>query len=215
MVFNNAGIATYGQSPDLDPAEWHRVIDVDLHGVFYGCRAAIPHLRNLLTAFNIPVLEYPGVEADDVIGTLARKAEQQGFETYMVTPDKDYAQLVDEHTFLLKPGRGGGDSELLDVAKILEQWNISRIDQVIDILGLAGDTADNIPGIPGVGAQPGPLAQTASPHPCRSHCRKQGTSFPGHPTVRRTAEIPGTTPRSGSASPPAWPRHHGAEQLGP
>jgi len=116
-----------------------------------GIRTAIPHLRNLLSAFNIPVLEYPGVEADDVIGTLARTAEQQGFETYMVTPDKDYAQLVDKHTFMLKPGRGGGDSELLDVSKILEQWNIQRIEQVIDILGLAGDTADNIPGIPGIG----------------------------------------------------------------
>ena len=116
-----------------------------------GIRTAVPHIRTLLNAFNIPVLEYPGFEADDVIGTLARTAEQQGFETYMVTPDKDYAQLVDEHTFMLKPGRSGGDSELLDVKKILEQWEIERIEQVIDILGLAGDTADNIPGIPGIG----------------------------------------------------------------
>ena len=69
----------------------------------------------------------------------------------MVTPDKDYAQLVDEHTYMLKPGRSGGDSELLDVKKILEQWNIAKIEQVIDILGLAGDTADNIPGVPGIG----------------------------------------------------------------
>jgi DNA polymerase-1 len=116
-----------------------------------GIRTAVPHIRNLLQAFNIPVLEYPGFEADDVIGTLARTAEKQGFDTYMVTPDKDYAQLVDKHTFMLKPGRGGGGSELLDVAKILEQWNIGKIEQVIDILGLAGDTADNIPGIPGIG----------------------------------------------------------------
>jgi DNA polymerase-1 len=116
-----------------------------------GIRTAVPHIRNLLTAFNIPVLEYPGFEADDVIGTLARKAEQQGFDTYMVTPDKDYAQLVDEHTFMLKPGRGSNDSELLDTHKILEQWGIGKIEQVVDILGLAGDTADNIPGIPGVG----------------------------------------------------------------
>ncbi|HEY5621967.1 MAG TPA: 5'-3' exonuclease H3TH domain-containing protein, partial [Pontiella sp.] len=116
-----------------------------------GIRTAVPHIRNLLQAFNIPVLEYPGFEADDVIGTLARKAEAQGFDTYMVTPDKDYAQLVDEHTYMLKPSRGSGESELLDVKKILEQWNIERIDQVIDILGLAGDTADNIPGIPGIG----------------------------------------------------------------
>ncbi|NNJ69823.1 MAG: DNA polymerase I, partial [Kiritimatiellales bacterium] len=116
-----------------------------------GIRTAVPHIRNLLTAFNIPVLEYPGFEADDVIGTLARKAETQGFDTYMVTPDKDFAQLVDKHTFMLKPGRGGGDSELLGVKNILEQWNIEKVEQVIDILGLAGDTADNIPGIPGVG----------------------------------------------------------------
>jgi len=116
-----------------------------------GVHTAVPHIKNLLTAFNIPILEYPGFEADDVIGTLARTAEKQGFNTYMVTPDKDYAQLVDEHTFMLKPGRGGGEPELLDVAAILEQWNIEKIEQVIDILGLAGDTADNIPGVPGIG----------------------------------------------------------------
>ncbi len=115
-----------------------------------GVRSAVPHIRNLLNAFSIPVLEYPGFEADDVIGTLARTAEKQGFETYMVTPDKDYAQLVDEHTFMLKPG-SGRSGELLDVPKILEQWNIEKVEQVIDILGLAGDTADNVPGIPGIG----------------------------------------------------------------
>ena len=115
-----------------------------------GVRTAVPHIRNLLNAFNIPVLEYPGFEADDVIGTLARTAEKQGFDTYMVTPDKDYAQLVDEHTFMLKPGMGRS-GELLDIPKILEQWNVEKVEQVIDILGLAGDTADNIPGIPGIG----------------------------------------------------------------
>jgi len=116
-----------------------------------GVRNAVPHIKNLLGAFNIPILEYPGFEADDIIGTLARTAEKQGFDTFMVTPDKDYAQLVDEHTFLLKPGRGNGDAELLDISKVLEQWNIDRVEQVLDILGLAGDTADNIPGIPGIG----------------------------------------------------------------
>ena len=116
-----------------------------------GIRTAVPHIRTLLRAFGIPMLEYPGYEADDVIGTLARKAEQQGFDTYMVTADKDYAQLVDEHTYMLKPARGSGDAELLDTAKILEEWGIERVEQVIDILGLAGDTADNIPGIPGIG----------------------------------------------------------------
>ncbi|MDF7824874.1 DNA polymerase I [Pontiellaceae bacterium B12227] len=116
-----------------------------------GIRTGIPHIKNLLKAFNIPILEYPGFEADDVIGTLARQAEKDGFETYMVTPDKDYAQLVDENTFMLKPGRGGEEGELLKVKNILEQWNIEKIEQVIDILGLAGDTADNIPGVPGIG----------------------------------------------------------------
>ncbi|MDF7808465.1 DNA polymerase I [Pontiellaceae bacterium B12219] len=116
-----------------------------------GIRTGVPHIKNLLKAFNIPMLEYPGFEADDVIGTLARQAEKEGFDTYMVTPDKDYAQLVDEHTFMLKPGRSGGDAELLNVKNILEQWNIEKIEQVIDILGLAGDTADNIPGVPGIG----------------------------------------------------------------
>ena len=116
-----------------------------------GIRTGIPHIKDLLKAFNIPILEYPGFEADDVIGTLARQAEKQGYETYMVTPDKDYAQLVDEHTFMLKPGRGGAEGELLKVKNILEQWNIEKIEQVIDILGLAGDAADNIPGVPGIG----------------------------------------------------------------
>ncbi len=115
-----------------------------------GVRTAVPHIKNLLNAFNIPVLEYPGFEADDVIGTLARTAEKQGFDTYMVTPDKDYAQLVDEHTFMLKPGMGRS-GELLNVPKILEQWSIEKVEQVIDILGLAGDSADNVPGIPGIG----------------------------------------------------------------
>lgn len=115
-----------------------------------GIKTAVPHLRNILNAFNIPVLEYPGFEADDVIGTLARQSEKLGFETYMVTPDKDYAQLVDEHTYMLKPG-SGRSGELLDVPAILEQWNIEKVEQVIDILGLAGDASDNVPGVPGIG----------------------------------------------------------------
>ena len=113
-------------------------------------RSAVPRIKELMGAFNIPVLEYQGFEADDVIGTLARIAEREGFDTYMVTPDKDYAQLVDEHTFMLKPG-SGRSGELLDVQKVLEQWNIQRIEQVVDILGLAGDASDNVPGVPGIG----------------------------------------------------------------
>lgn len=114
-------------------------------------RFAIPVIKELLEILNIPTLELAGFEADDIIGTLARQAQQQQFETFMVTPDKDYAQLVDETTYMLKPGRGGGDPELLDKQAICEQWNISRIEQVIDVLGLAGDTSDNIPGVPGIG----------------------------------------------------------------
>ena len=114
--------------------------------------AAIPEVKRLLGAFNIPVLELDGYEADDIIGTLARQAETAGYEeTFMVTPDKDYAQLVDEHTFMYKPGRKGGEVEILGVEQIQEQWGIDRPEQVIDILGLMGDASDNIPGVPGVG----------------------------------------------------------------
>ena len=112
---------------------------------------ALPYVFKLCAAFNVPVIRHPGWEADDVIGTYARQAEEAGFTTYMVTPDKDYGQLVDEHTFIYKPGSGGGDGDLLGVAEILERWQIERIDQLLDILGLMGDASDNIPGVPGVG----------------------------------------------------------------
>ena len=114
-------------------------------------RAAVPAIKEFLEAFNIPVLTKQGFEADDIIGTLARKAETEGFDTYMVTPDKDFAQLVDEHTFMMKPAKKGQDPEILGVKEVLEQWGIEKVEQVIDILGMAGDAADNIPGIPGVG----------------------------------------------------------------
>ena len=114
-------------------------------------RYAIPIIKQALELMRIPVLELAGYEADDIIGTLARQAQKQQFETFMVTPDKDYAQLVDTTTYMLKPSRGGGDPELLDVQAICEQWNIKEIHQVIDILGLAGDASDNIPGVPGIG----------------------------------------------------------------
>ena len=114
--------------------------------------AAIPEVKELLKAFRIPVLELDAYEADDIIGTLARQAESAGYEeVFMVTPDKDYAQLVDEHTFMYKPGRKGGEVEILGIPEIQEQWGIDRPEQVIDILGLMGDSSDNIPGVPGVG----------------------------------------------------------------
>ncbi len=114
--------------------------------------AALPDVKRLLNAFDIPVIEQPGFEADDIIGTLVKKADQDGdYQTYMVTPDKDFAQLVSETTSMWKPGRKGSDVEVLDVPAILEKWEIERVDQVIDILGLWGDAADNIPGVPGIG----------------------------------------------------------------
>jgi DNA polymerase-1 len=113
--------------------------------------AAIPHVRRFVEAMNIRVIAIDGYEADDLIGTLARRAEKDGFDTYMVTPDKDFGQLVDEHTFLWKPGRQGSDVELMKMEDICARWGIQHVDQVIDILGLMGDASDNIPGIKGVG----------------------------------------------------------------
>ncbi|MCU0856960.1 MAG: DNA polymerase I [Pontiellaceae bacterium] len=114
-------------------------------------RAAVPCIQEFLKAFNIPILTAQGFEADDLIGTLARRAEKEGFDTYMVTPDKDFTQLVDEHTFVYKPAKSGLPPEIMGIPEVLKHWEIERIEQVTDILGLAGDTADNIPGVPGVG----------------------------------------------------------------
>jgi len=112
---------------------------------------AIPHVKALIEAFTIPVITLDGYEADDIIGTLARQAEKEGFDTFMVTPDKDFAQLVDEHTSIYKPGRQGGEVEILGPAEVKAKWGIDRAEQVIDILGLWGDASDNIPGVPGIG----------------------------------------------------------------
>jgi len=114
-------------------------------------RKSIPYIFKLLEGFNIPALSFEGYEADDVIGSLAMQAEKRGFTTYMMTPDKDYGQLVDENTFIYKPARLGNGAEILGVKEICEKWQIKNVAQLIDILGLMGDTADNIPGIPGVG----------------------------------------------------------------
>ena len=112
---------------------------------------AIPYIVRLIEGFNIPVLFSDGYEADDVIGTLAKKAEMEGFTVFCMTPDKDFGQLVSENIFIYKPARMGNEMEILGVQEILKKWDIERIDQVIDILGLWGDAVDNIPGIPGVG----------------------------------------------------------------
>ncbi|GIW99036.1 MAG: DNA polymerase I [Pirellulaceae bacterium] len=113
--------------------------------------AQLPYLDRLFEAFRIPVLRAPGYEADDIIGTLARRAAAEGFDVVMVTPDKDYEQLVGDHIKIFRPGRQGGEPEILGVKEVLEKWGIERVDQVIDILGLMGDSSDNIPGIPGIG----------------------------------------------------------------
>ena len=114
--------------------------------------AAIPYVKRLCIALGIPVLELDGYEADDIIGTVAYRADQEGgIHTYMVTPDKDFAQLVSETTTMWKPGRKGSEKELLDRNAILTNWGIEDPKQVIDILGLWGDAADNIPGVPGIG----------------------------------------------------------------
>ncbi len=113
--------------------------------------SALPYIDQMCEAFNVPVIRKPGYEADDVIGTLAKIAEKDSFTTYMVTPDKDYAQLVSNKIFISKPGRTGDGAELLGVPEILKQWEIERVDQVIDMLGLMGDSSDNVPGIPGIG----------------------------------------------------------------
>jgi DNA polymerase-1 len=113
--------------------------------------AALPHVRRMLEAFRIPLLECDGYEADDLIGTLARRAEKENFQTYMVTPDKDFGQLVDANTFLYKPSRMGDGIEILGIPEICKRWGIQRTEQVVDVLALMGDSSDNIPGVPGIG----------------------------------------------------------------
>ena len=113
-------------------------------------RQAIPLIKEVIAALNIPVVQVDGFEADDIIGTLAHKAVAEGFTVYMMTPDKDYAQLVRDGVFVYKPGRSGGDVEIWDAAKVKEKFAVTP-DHIIDLLGLMGDTSDNIPGCPGVG----------------------------------------------------------------
>ena len=116
-----------------------------------GIVSMIQPIKDIIAAFNIPILQVSGFEADDVIGTLSKQAELKGFHTYMMTPDKDFGQLVTEKSKMFRPGRGGKPAEIWGPAEILEKFDIQRVDQVIDILGLQGDAADNIPGIPGIG----------------------------------------------------------------
>lgn len=114
-------------------------------------RSMIQPIKQIIEAFNVPVLQIDGYEADDVIGTVAKIAEGKGYTTYMMTPDKDYGQLVSDNIFMYKPGRGGAPAEILGVKEICEKFEVKHPLQVIDILGLWGDASDNIPGIPGIG----------------------------------------------------------------
>ena len=113
--------------------------------------ASLPDIRKIIEGFNIPLIETDGFEADDVIGTLAKQAEKEGYEVFMVTPDKDYGQLVSDNIKIYKPPYQGGDFEIIGPKEVCEKWNIKEVSQVIDILAMMGDAVDNIPGIPGVG----------------------------------------------------------------
>ena len=114
-------------------------------------RKSIPYIKKIIAGLGISCLDAPGYEADDFIGTLAKRAEKEGYTVYMITPDKDYAQLVSEKVFMYKPGRSGNKSEVWGIPEVLDHFGIERVDQVIDILGLMGDTADNVPGCSGIG----------------------------------------------------------------
>lgn len=114
-------------------------------------KASIPIIKEILQTYNIPILEIPGYEADDVIGTIAKKMATQKVNIYMMTPDKDYVQLVDDHIFIYKPRYGNNDFDILDKEKVLEKYSLSHPMQMIDMLALMGDTSDNIPGCPGIG----------------------------------------------------------------
>ena len=114
-------------------------------------KISVPYIKEIIKAFNIPIFEREGYEADDIIGTLSKKAEKEGFTTFMMTPDKDFGQLVSENIFIYKPAKGGEPAKVLGPAEVCERYSIARPEQVIDILGLWGDASDNIPGIPGIG----------------------------------------------------------------
>ena len=131
----------------------------EMYPEYKGTRSETPQLiidsleplTELCTAMGYPVLMIKGFEADDVIGSMAKRAEKEGFDTYMVTPDKDYGQLISDHIFQFKPGKSGSESEIIDSAKICEKYGISRPEQVVEILTICGDSSDNVPGVKGVG----------------------------------------------------------------
>src|SRR5664279_1707651 len=113
--------------------------------------AALPHVRRMAEALNIPVLICEGYEADDIIGTLVRQAGKEGFTSYMVTSDKEFGQLITANTFIYKPSRSGDGVEIIGLPEIQSRWGVQRPEQVVDVLALMGDASDNIPGVPGIG----------------------------------------------------------------
>ena len=114
-------------------------------------RIAVPYIQDILKAMHIPVIEMSGYEADDIIGTIAKQAEKQGYKTFMVTPDKDFAQLVSDNIYMYKPARNGNGVEILGIPEVKALFEVERPEQVIDFLGMKGDAVDNIPGLPGIG----------------------------------------------------------------
>lgn len=145
-------IAVVFDSPGLtDRAVEHDFYKANREAMPDDIRSSIPVIKELVKAFDIPILEEPGYEADDIIGTVAKQAEKDGYLVYMVTPDKDFGQLVSENIFMLKPAYRGPGFEVLGLPEIKAKWEVERAEQVIDILGMWGDAVDNIPGIPGIG----------------------------------------------------------------
>lgn len=144
VVFDPPGGATHRQE-DFEAYKAHR------EEMPEDIRSMIEPIKTIIQAFNIPIVQVEGFEADDVIGTLAKIAETKGFYTYMMTPDKDFGQLVSDKIFMYKPGRGGNPPEVWGVPEICAKFEVDDPIKVIDILGLWGDAADNIPGIPGIG----------------------------------------------------------------
>ncbi|MCF1421676.1 DNA polymerase I [Mangrovimonas futianensis] len=114
-------------------------------------KIAVPYIHEILKAMHIPIMEKEGFEADDIIGTLSKQAEEQGYQTFMVTPDKDFGQLVTENTFMYRPKSFGGGYEIWGIPEVQKKFEVERPEQVIDFLGMMGDASDNIPGLPGVG----------------------------------------------------------------
>ncbi|MEZ4979701.1 MAG: DNA polymerase I [Chitinophagales bacterium] len=143
VVFDSPG--------ETDRAAEHSFYKANREAMPEDIGLAIPYIKEILKAYNIPMLELAGYEADDIVGTIAKEKEKSGHIVYMVTPDKDFAQLVSDRIFIYKPSRQGNGVEILGVPEVLEKWEISDPKQVIDILGMWGDAVDNIPGIPGIG----------------------------------------------------------------